>query len=391
MKASRESDSQDALSSVDGGSVRQVAGKRTLTEWLPVQHKLQATPAAQSGGAETHALAASGVSGAGHSLPHLDRIQRLFGSHDVSGIRAHTDVFASSANAQMGAEGFAIGRDVGFASSSPSLHTAAHEAAHVVQQRAGVQLKGGVGDAGDAYEQQADRVADLVVQGRSAERELSQLGGATGVAPVVQHKLKLTGTAAHIQRALAVMNRGLFGFTARVDASGFVTLVPNGIQGPPTPRQSAMYNYLSTIINDTKTTSIGVEASTDTLVGSYATSRIDIADIEAMTGGTGATDVGSLLHELVEQYHKQVKSTGYGGETSGAHHEGILAENAVNGATRGPQRVVTATPQPDGTIDATVEIPYTYPNGRVVTTTLTIVRNNVTRSVDRETTPARTP
>lgn len=33
----------------------------------------------------------------------------------------------------------------------------------------GVQLKGGVGEVGDSYEQQADAVADKVVQGQSAE------------------------------------------------------------------------------------------------------------------------------------------------------------------------------------------------------------------------------
>jgi hypothetical protein len=48
------------------------------------------------------------------------------------------------------------------------LHTAAHEAAHVIQQRHGVQLLGGVGEVGDRYERNADAVADRVVAGRSA-------------------------------------------------------------------------------------------------------------------------------------------------------------------------------------------------------------------------------
>jgi len=128
----------------------------------------------------------------------------------------------------MGAEGYTTGRDVGFGSSNPSLHTAAHEAAHVVQQRAGIQLKGGVGEAGDVYEQHADRVADLVVAGRSAESELSRFagGGSGGVshATGVQQKLKLTGDKANTDRALAVMNKGLFGFTAKLDGKGYVTL-----------------------------------------------------------------------------------------------------------------------------------------------------------------------
>jgi hypothetical protein len=47
-----------------------------------------------------------------------------------------------------------------------------------VQQRGGVQLKGGVGQTGDAYEQHADQVADAVVRGESAEAVLDQHAGA---------------------------------------------------------------------------------------------------------------------------------------------------------------------------------------------------------------------
>ena len=71
--------------------------------------------------------------------------------------------------------------------SSPSLHTAAHEAAHVVQQRGGVQLKGSVGESGDAHEQHANAVADAVVQGKSAEALLDAYASGAG-SPGVQRK-----------------------------------------------------------------------------------------------------------------------------------------------------------------------------------------------------------
>jgi hypothetical protein len=353
-----------------------------------VQHKLSTGPAEPT---KVREIAAAGLQGTSSSIPYLGQIQQSFGAHDIRGVHSHTDSAATAANQQMGSEGYAMGAGIAFATSAPSLHTVAHEAAHVVQQRAGVHLKNGVGTAGDAYEQHADRVADLVVQGRSAEQELSLLGASTAT-PAVQHQLKLTGSSALRQRALVVMNRGIFGFTAQADTAGLVTLVRNTMQGPPSPQQQAMYNYLNQIINDSHVTTVSVQSGSDaTLVGSYATGNIDIADIEAMVGGSGATDVGSLIHELIEQYHKQVNSTGYGGEATGAHHEGIVAENAVNGSTRGPQRVVSAAQNPDGTLNAVVEIPYTFPNSRVVTTTLTIVRGSITSSVNRETTPARTP
>ena len=92
-------------------------------------------------------------------MPHLDTIQQSFGSHDVSSVQAHTGSEATQANEAMGAEAYATGNHVAF-KGTPDLHTAAHEAAHVVQQRSGVSLDGGVGAVGDSYEQHADAVAD---------------------------------------------------------------------------------------------------------------------------------------------------------------------------------------------------------------------------------------
>jgi uncharacterized protein DUF4157 len=117
---------------------------------------------------QVHASAAAGLAEPAGALPHRDRIQALFGRHDVSGVQAHVGGAATVASEAMGAEAYATGDHVAFRA-APDLHTAAHEAAHVVQQRAGVALKGGVGEVGDPYEQHADAVANAVVAGRSAE------------------------------------------------------------------------------------------------------------------------------------------------------------------------------------------------------------------------------
>ncbi len=144
-------------------------------------------------GVDVQAVAAEGVAGAGGSLPFLDTIQASFGRHDVSGVQAHVGGAAGDAARTIGASAYATGNSVAFGA-SPDLETAAHEAAHVVQQRAGVQLKGGVGEAGDLYEQHADAVASRVVQGQSAEGLLDQLAGtgasAAAAAPV-QRKLNM--------------------------------------------------------------------------------------------------------------------------------------------------------------------------------------------------------
>ena len=111
--------------------------------------------------------AAAGIAEPARALPHLDKIQRSFGNHDLSGVSAHVGGHAAAASEAIGAQGFATGSHVAFAR-EPDLFLAAHEAAHVVQQREGVHLKGGVGEAGDQHEQNADAVAARVVAGESA-------------------------------------------------------------------------------------------------------------------------------------------------------------------------------------------------------------------------------
>lgn len=192
-------------------------GRRTLTQALgseearaPVQRitSVERTNALVGEGAQR--IATAGVTGSGGPLPHLDRIQRLFGPvHDVSGISAHVGGPAAVVAGQLGARAYATGTSVAFGE-SPDLHTAAHEAAHVVQQRSGVQLKGGVGEVGDAYEQHADAVADRVVRDESAADLLGAgpaghegAKGATGATAVQRAPLRgVAADAAQVIREL---------------------------------------------------------------------------------------------------------------------------------------------------------------------------------------------
>jgi hypothetical protein len=137
-----------------------------------------------------HAVAARGITGPAQPLPHANRIRRAFGRHDVRGAQAHLDAEAAAANVELGSLAFTTGQHVAFAG-EPSLHTVAHEATHIVEQRAGVRLASNVGTAGDAHERYADRVADKVVRGESAEALLDAvarpaMGAPGGAAPVLQ-------------------------------------------------------------------------------------------------------------------------------------------------------------------------------------------------------------
>jgi len=148
-------------------------------EWLDSQNAPSVTPPA------VQEAASRGVDGPGSSLPHMGAIQASFGHHDVTGVQAHVGGPATDAANQLGAHGYATGNNVAFAA-APDLHLAAHEAAHVVQQRQGVSLKGGVGQAGDRHEQHADAVADAVVRGDSAQGLLDRSPGGGAGRPAVQ-------------------------------------------------------------------------------------------------------------------------------------------------------------------------------------------------------------
>jgi hypothetical protein len=127
---------------------------------------------------------AGGLAGASQSLPHLDRIQASFGRHDVSSVRTITGGTARDVNAALGARAVTFDGRIAFRS-TPDVRLAAHESAHIIQQRDGANKPGG--GNGDPWEHHADRVADAVVAGRSAEPLLDAVtAGGTDRAPAVQ-------------------------------------------------------------------------------------------------------------------------------------------------------------------------------------------------------------
>jgi hypothetical protein len=137
--------------------------------------------------AAIHAAAARGVATPWAALPHAGAIQRSFGRHDVSSLQAHVGDAAAAAAAEMSADAYTMGNHVVLGKHT-DLFTVAHEAAHAVEQRAGVQLPGGVGSPGDAHERHADAVAARVTAGASAEPLLNAYTSQSPAGPQIQRK-----------------------------------------------------------------------------------------------------------------------------------------------------------------------------------------------------------
>lgn len=178
-----------------GGREPDAASRPNLFELFGVGVQRRAA-AAEPDVKQIHTSARRGVTTTASPPPHVDTIQRLFGRHDISGIQAHVGADAAASARAIGAEAYATGNHVVLGDRA-DLHTVAHEAAHVVQQRSGVQLFGGVGQTGDRYEQHADQVATLVEQGRSAEHVLDEI---TGDAPKARETNRATHSPGPIQR-----------------------------------------------------------------------------------------------------------------------------------------------------------------------------------------------
>jgi len=182
---------RDSRSLVDEPSQREGRHVQRISRAVPflqlkgIGPPLQQRAADRAGGGHdsvtVHEAAQRGIATPASPLPHAEAIQRSFGHHDISAIQAHVGTDAAASSRAMGAQAYATGNHVVLGGAS-DLHTVAHEAAHVVQQRGGVQLSGGIGNAGDPHEQHADAVADRVARGESAEALLDAHAGGGGTA-----------------------------------------------------------------------------------------------------------------------------------------------------------------------------------------------------------------
>jgi hypothetical protein len=209
---------------------------------------------------------------------------------------------------------------------------------------------------------------------REVERQPSSRN-AQRVAPrpsgrALARKFVATGSAADF----VTMVNGILGVQheLRVDAAGEVTVHGTKIQGPPTRDAFELLATIQTVINDAKTTKIEfIHGATskrasdkNVIVGNYDLSRIDLDDVaafgfESSHGEMGDNAAMQLIHEITEQYRKQV----HGEAFDPAHKAGYAAQERLLGAKLVSESPMT--PIPGGTLGE-VTTTYRYPSGREV-------------------------
>lgn len=290
------------------------------------------------------------------------QLEPQFG-YDLGVVRVHNDVSAATAARRVNARAYTDGTHMVFGAGEfvpdrpEGRRLLAHELAHVVQQRG---------------------VSPHVVNGKAL----------SAGAPAGQRKISLAGTAANTARVVAIMNAGLAPeFKATLNGRGEVEISRTGQFGPPTSQNQAFTTRLRSLVDEAGMTVVGVAAGNAVIVGSYESSEIDIADIEALGIGLAGWDArGALLHELTEQRQKQQGATAaareYGSPATGAHGVGLAAELGVVGAVlESDSNLVGATANPDGTMNGSRTVVFKYPDGTRYRVTVTLDHNNVTNVV----------
>lgn len=183
---------------LDGKKLRREVRERVLAKRRAALDSRRDDPLHDHRGAEDDAtgsreanpveIAERGVAGASDPLPHVQTLQPLFGHHDLSKVKAQVGGPAAEAARALGAKAYTVGERVGFAS-APDLQLAAHEAAHVIEQRAAVARKGAVDTGGsDPGEVLADAIADAAGRGEPVEAQLDHVTSTSRPVAAVHRK-----------------------------------------------------------------------------------------------------------------------------------------------------------------------------------------------------------
>src|SRR5215470_8758704 len=114
MSERSEKQPRPGASHAPTGTHTATPGKQTLVEqaYATIQQRTAGDALTGEQTDQVHAAAARGVATPAQPLPHADVIQRAFGRHDVSRIKAHVGPEAAASAGAMAAEAYANGDHV---------------------------------------------------------------------------------------------------------------------------------------------------------------------------------------------------------------------------------------------------------------------------------------
>jgi hypothetical protein len=234
-----------------------------------------------------------------------------------------------------------------------------------------------------------DAASVLALQRQAGNRAVGRM---LATQRMLQRTLTATGDAAGFA---AFANRVIgVQFEVVIGNGGVVSLRRTNVQGPPTPEAQELVRVLQLVIGDRNNTTIEfIHGRTSTrasdrrvMGGSFPQSKVDLDDEEARGTqgevglGMGVTGGALLVHEILEQYRKQVFSEDF----DTAHAQALAAEATAIGAPRG-----TSTTRTLNATTREVTKTYTYPDGRVVEVIWDVTAGNIFNVRRRVVSPGR--
>lgn len=256
-----------------------------------------------SSGCANREAAQSALDQASEPLPHRDRVQSSFGRHDLSEARATIGGPAARAGAQLGAVAFTSGDRTAFVR-APDVGLAAHEAAHIVQQRHGVDSPGDVRPGDDLWERQAEGVAAVVVAGRSAEPILDRFSQATTPTRTLQRQVERTPDFSRESKdefAARVRGRASSRLTSNIATLGLWSAYVREMQGFQL-RAQLMTARLSELATTAQQTAGGRQRFEE-MSGTANPFRRSFRESELAVGESPRARAGSFLGFLSSEVH----------------------------------------------------------------------------------------
>ncbi len=137
----------------------------------------------------------------------------------------------------------------------------------------------------------------------------------------------------NVQRLLNILNDELEGFNeVDITDSGELFITKTDKVGEASKFATNLAKYLEKLFADENTIELSIsDQSSATLGGSFATGNLDLTDIEKYGKGPLESSASVIVHELAEQYEKQINGVS---DFIPAHRTALEVQTSISGNKR---------------------------------------------------------